>query len=211
MYLKQGASLHTPDGQSVGHIDRVVISPQTKEVTHIVIRKGVLLTQDKVVPIELVSTEQPDTITLHMTADELDHLPEFKETQYVELTEDELVHGRVNPPALYPYPLYGDIMSEPFYIPGYTIETIVNIPDGTVALKEGARVTASDGKHVGEVSQVLTSPGHGRVTHISISKGIVQRETRLIPVAWIDHFDGDGVYLSVGSRMIEGLSHHEPA
>ncbi len=43
MQFKRGAEGFTADGRKVGGIDRVVIDPRTREVSHVVIRKGFLL------------------------------------------------------------------------------------------------------------------------------------------------------------------------
>ena len=55
MEIKRNAKVTTADGKDVGRVDRVVIDPQSKEVSHLVIRQGFLFTEDKVVPIDLVS------------------------------------------------------------------------------------------------------------------------------------------------------------
>ena len=58
MQFKQGATVSTYDGKNVGHVDRVVLNPKTKEVTHIVVRKG-LLVSDR---INLIYTDMPLSI-----------------------------------------------------------------------------------------------------------------------------------------------------
>ena len=40
MPFSHGASVFSTQGKEVGRIDRVMIDPKTKKVTHIVIRKG---------------------------------------------------------------------------------------------------------------------------------------------------------------------------
>jgi hypothetical protein len=47
----------------------------------------------------------------------------------------------------------------------------LNIPDVTVALKEGAKVIARDNKEVGHVVQVLTHNSADQVTHFWSEKG----------------------------------------
>lgn len=51
MQFKQGTHVYTIDGKDVGAIDRVVLDPKTDEVTHVVVRRGWLFSEDKVVPI----------------------------------------------------------------------------------------------------------------------------------------------------------------
>ena len=69
--FKERASVVTADEQQVCRVDRVVIGPKTKEVTHIVVRKGLIFTEDKVVPINLVASATEDRVTLREDAGDL--------------------------------------------------------------------------------------------------------------------------------------------
>lgn len=216
MQFTQHASVFTADGNEVGRIDRVVIRPKTKEVTHIVIRKGFLFIEDKVVPIDLIALGQEERITLRMNGDKLEQLPNFEETHYVVSNEEELGRDSSNaptgmPPAVYWYPPYGETPVVPYTELPYAAETHVNIPEGAVAVKEGAKVITRDGKHIGNVEQVLTSPQTDQATHFLISKGLLLKETKLVPVEWIDSLGADEVRLAMGAQIIEELHEHEHA
>lgn len=216
MQFTQRASVFTADDKEVGRIDRVVIHPKTKEVTHIVIRKGFLFTKDKVVPLNLIALGQGERITLRMDEDKLEQLPNFEETHYVVLNEEELEHDAWGAPtgmasALYWYPPYGETPVAPYTELPYAKETHENIPAGTVAVREGAKVITRDGKHIGNVEQVLTSPKADRATHFMISKGLLLKERKLVPVEWIGSLGEDEVRLAVGARIIEELREHEHA
>ena len=89
--------------------------------------------------------------------------------------------------------------------PGYVREKQVNIPDGTVVIKEGAQVTTSDGKHVGKVHEILTDSKGGQITHFRISKGVMNKELRLIPVEWVARMDPEELTLAVSEKTVEGL------
>ena len=86
----------------------------------------------------------------------------------------------------------------------------MNIPENTVALKEGARVIDCDDKEVGHVAQVLTSTPTEQVTHFLIVKGLLVKEHRLIPVGWVDRLTDDEVKLGVDSSIVERLPVVEP-
>jgi len=87
----------------------------------------------------------------------------------------------------------------------------VNIPDGTVVIKEGAKVTTSDGKHVGKVEEILTGSKDGQITHFRISKGVMNKEQRLIPVEWVARMDPEELSLAVSEKTVEGLPSMEHA
>src|SRR5436190_8956242 len=106
MQFKQGTDVFTADSRQVGTIDRVVMNPRTKEVTHIVVRKGFLFTEDKVVPIDLVATATEDRVVLRSDVGDLDALPQFEEAHYIPLAEAEpdIRQARRDAAPLYWYP-----------------------------------------------------------------------------------------------------------
>jgi sporulation protein YlmC with PRC-barrel domain len=64
MQFKENAEVLTSSGEKVGRIDRVVIDPKSKELTHVVVKKGFLFTKDKVVSVDHVETTNEDRILL---------------------------------------------------------------------------------------------------------------------------------------------------
>ena len=214
MQFNPGATVLALDGQEVGHIHRVVIDPKTKEVTHLVIHTGVVMTQDKVVPVNLIGVGEQERLMLRLYANQLAQMPDFEEVHYRAVNEEELARGQaptplVLPPAFYWYPPYPGTPISPVVEPPYAKETKVNIPAGTVPMKEGAKVVAWDGTDLGHVERVLTSPLTDRVTHFLISKGRLLKEQKLVPVEWVDQLDEDQVRLAVGARTIQDLPEYE--
>jgi uncharacterized protein YrrD len=210
MQFRDGTGVFTADDQHVGNIDRVVIDPETKEVVSVVVRKGFLLPEDKVVPISLIAAATGNRVTLREDAGDLEDLPTFDETHYLPLTGDE----PTNPPGyarpVYWYPPagvgwwgYPTFMGYPN--PPYAVETERNIPEGTVPLKEGARVVSSDGDHVGNVKEIMTDPQADRATHILVSQGILFKEQKLIPFSWVRRITEEQVDLRVRSEFLNEL------
>jgi uncharacterized protein YrrD len=216
MQLKQDAQVLTADGQNVGHLNRVVIDPRTKEVTHVVVRKGILFTQDKVVPINLIATGVGDRVTLREDAGDLQALPDFEEVHFTVVNEEELARwpqGGVDATSLYWYPTIGGLR-EAYLAPSgppYMAEKKENVPPGTVALKEGAKVITADDKHVGNVEQILTDPQADRVTHFLVSQGLLLKEKKLVPMTWVSEVNEKEVRLAVGARTLAELrAYHSP-
>jgi uncharacterized protein YrrD len=206
--LKEGANVFTWDGEKVGSIDRVVLDPNTKEVTHLVVQKGFLFTTDKVVPISLIGPVTEDRVTLREGVGDLEALPDFEEKHYIPTTQ---IEGRKAPSASYVRPLYWyppvslnwGVAGHP--IPSYVVRTERHIPGGTVALEEGAKVVSSDGEHVGDVEAVLTDPEQDRATHLLISRGLLLKEEKLVPTTWVSTVSEDRVHLALGSHVLDQL------
>lgn len=221
MIIEEGAEVFTADGKKVGEVDRIVIDPASKEVTHVLVQKGFLFTTDKVVPINLISTSGEDRVTLREDAGDLEALPDFEETHYVPVNEVEAQADAETPaaPAMYWYPpvgytWWGMTGGMPSYIyppiPPYVVQTERNVPEGTVALKEGAKVLSADGEHVGNVEAVLTGVETDRATHLLVSKGVLLNKTVLIPTTWISTIMEKEVHLVVGSELLKDLPAYAP-
>lgn len=216
MQFKEGATVVTSDGSDVGEIDRVVLDPMTKEVTHLVVRKGFLLTRDKVVPIDAVTTTSEERVIIQ-DVDDLDTLSDFEETYYIRV-------GDGGPQAIFPpgyvrpyywYPPAGSTWWAAARVPNYPPPPYVqgvrrNIPAGTVPLKEGASVITADDDHVGNVERVLAEPTQDRATHLLISQGLLPKETKVVPTSWITRVAENEVHLAVTSGLIERLPEHDP-
>ncbi len=207
MQYRDGTTVFAFDGRELGEIDRVVIDPETREVTAIIVRKGLLFTEDKVVPVSLVAEATDERITLREDAGDLDRLPLFEETHYVPAPGDELLAA-----PLYWYPPYPAVgttwwgFPNYFGYPPYPIETERNIPEGHIALKEGASVVDANGEQIGAVKQIMTDALAERVTHLLITRGgLLNQEQKLIPCTWVRRIDEDEVQLRVTSEFLDTL------
>lgn len=210
MQFKQGASVVTAQEQAVGRIERVVIDPRSKDVTHIVVRKGLLSTQHKVVPIQMVAETTEDHILLREDAGDLQALPDFEEKHYI-LTGENSAPSESSPgygPTLYGYSLDGGGRVDSLPVrPQRThlVQIQQNIPEGTVALKEGAIVISADDQPVGHIERVLVDPQADFATHFLISKGWLRKETKGIPVQWVTLIGEDEIHLAIRSRLFDEL------
>lgn len=217
MQIKQGAKVITSDNQDVGRVDRVVIDPSTREITHVIVRRGWLFTEDKVLPIQWVSDTVEDTLRLRALEDDLQGLPVFEEDRFVSVEDgqDGDVSGQVRegsyarPYFYYPYGLgMGDAMY-PFDEPGTMVERDRNIPSRTVALKEGANVISADGEHVGDVERIVSQGTSDVATYVVISKGLLFKERKVVPNSWIKDVQEDKIHLLVDSEVVGRLRDYE--
>lgn len=206
--LQKHAHVLASNAQEVGSLDRVVVNPETKEITHIVVRMGALFNkEDKILPIELVTDTTEDLVVLGTDASTIESMPPFEERQLV--SEERRAEGSAFPENKQPILLGGSpsVISPVLDADEtYATETVQNIPEGTVAMKEGAKVISADGEHIGNVERVLADSAVAQVTHLMISRGILTKEVKLIPMKWILKIGEDNVYLSENKDSIEGLT-----
>lgn len=217
MRLVKGADIYSSRGEKLGTLDRVIIDPNTREVTHIVVEKGFLFTTNKVVSMDNVDPGAEGNITLRTSEQDLNKFQDFEESEYVSLDATDYPEGEGNVTPSYWYPpvnvaWWRTGMHMPYpAMPVYTLSTRQNIPEGTVAMQEGAKVVSRDDKHVGNIEQLIVDSEDNRVTHFVISEGLLFKERKLIPVLWISNIEENEVRLSVSSGTLERLPAHQNA
>ncbi len=212
MEIQTGAQVKTIDDKVLGKVDRVVIDPGSMAVTHLVVQKGLLLTSDKVLPMDWVTSSSGDEVILKQEVTELDNLPDFEENYVRQLGPGEPETDTVSTDYMArPYYWYPPLGASPvpyagiYAGPPLRIEREQNIPGGTVALKEGAMVYDKDGDQVGNVERLYTDPDTGKSSHFVLSSGFLFKDRKLIPTQWVKWMEEDKIHLGVGSRFLEDL------
>jgi uncharacterized protein YrrD len=214
MHFKKDTHVLTHDHNAVGQMDRVVIDPATDDVSHIVVKKGFLFTEDRVIPITDIESTDKEAIILKKTAGNPDDYPEFEETQYVHNAGVEDFERRRTDEARQLLWYYSTVEapfleSAPSYPspkkPLYYKKTRRNIPKDAVALEEGADVTDTDGKKLGTIEDMYAEAETFKVTHLLVSSGMIKKDRKPVPVNWIKDIDEDAVQLHINSRVFEVL------
>lgn len=224
MQFKKNVHVNDAQGKKVGELDRVVIDPRGGEVTHIVIQRGFIFNDDKVVPVELIERTDDEQVRLNVDAEQLKQMPNYIDVNFVPLDQPERTqHGVAGQDAVQPvywYPpagvsptmwgagFMGAIPTTGVVPYPYKLNEKENIPQGSVALKEGAKVIGRDGQPVGEVEKVLMEDEQNAVTHLLVGKGPLHHERRLVPANWINRIKEDGVELSVTADFVLHLRNY---
>jgi hypothetical protein len=89
MQFKRDTHVYSADHRDIGCIERVVINPITKAVTHIVIPQG-MLSEDKVILVDYFEQTTNDSARLRWDIDELDELPKFNDIEFVSIDPREM-------------------------------------------------------------------------------------------------------------------------
>jgi sporulation protein YlmC with PRC-barrel domain len=192
MDLPIDAEVFCTDG-FCGRSTRVVLKPETEEVTHLVVKEKESPHKEILVPATAVTETTPDSINLSYTRDKLAKLQPFIETEYVKVDIPRYADGV--------YSLAGDFYPEPEVMAVRHKRT----PAGELAVRRGARVEATDGR-VGRVDEFLLDPENDHVTHLVLREGHLwgQRDVS-IPVSEIERIEEDAVYLKIPKSEIEAL------
>jgi sporulation protein YlmC with PRC-barrel domain len=219
MQIRNGASVVTADGDDVGRVDRVVLDPRSHEITHIVVRRGLLLKEDKLLPIDGVAEANENEVRLSPSVSDLEAFPPYLDIDYVPLEEGEQERAGypasgVPPVYWYPTtgmgPLWATGYFGPYPVPGNVrLQLEENIPEGTLALEEGARVISSDGEQVGSIEQVSMDLDTNQTIYFILKRGLLSVERKLIPMYWVSRMEEDQVHLIVSEKFIDSLPDRE--
>ncbi len=175
-----------------GQSKEVVLDRNTEEVTHLVVKEKHAPRTELLVPVDLVTETTPHMIRLNCAKAKLAELQPFLK---VEVIKEEI-------PRFLPDPYL-----MPVAVPETKWVTVEreSIPPGEVAVRQGARVEASDG-HVGRLDEFLVDPVTEQVTHLVMREGHLwgQRDVT-IPVSEIDRLGENAVYLKLNKDQVEAL------
>jgi uncharacterized protein YrrD len=226
MQYKKNANIINSNGEKIGEMDRFVIDPKTGQVTHLVVSKGFFFKVDKILPIEMIQSTSEDADDIQLTGhiENLDELQDYMETDYISIdpTDQNQPHHQMDRATpMYWYPSVGATPPTAIGLGHWgwsappvgaafptEVQTEENIPEGTVALQEGAKVIDREGDSVGNVEKVITTKDD-HITHMVITKGMFDSTKKLIPANWIDEIKEDGIKLSVTSGVVDRLKDYE--
>ena len=72
-----GATVHCKNGKC-GKLQKIVVDPESMEVTDLIVSKGLILTEDRVVPVSDVDRATEDYVMLSVNDTQLEEYPEYR-------------------------------------------------------------------------------------------------------------------------------------
>ncbi len=211
MQIRIGARVQTRDGQEVGTIDRLILDPATNAVKAAVIRRGVLLPRDVAIPVTAVETGPAGDLRLAYTADQLDGLPDFVESDYTATPPVGSVAPIGAAPAGLLWPTgYGVLATGPLSSTALVLEdeaeemvTPTQQDLANALIDEGSDIVSRDGKVVGQLASLAFDPASGHLTRFVIRRGLVFARTMELPAALIARSDDRALSLRVDATTID--------
>jgi sporulation protein YlmC with PRC-barrel domain len=206
MRLQLGCPVHSSDGETLELAD-VVIDPQQRSITHLVVQPRDRRDQARLVPIEKAHGAGADgSIEIDCTAAEIDQSEPVHTAQYLRIGEqiDEDPEWGVGIEEITSMPYYGgfgpggiDAGTGPTDFDPHVTASYDRVPKGEVEIRHGSEVTSSDGEHVGHVNGFVTDD-ENRITGFVLAHGhLWGKKQILIPIASVARIENDEVLLSV--------------
>jgi uncharacterized protein YrrD len=208
-----GANVSCSDG-ACGKLNRVVLDPVARVLTHLVVQPRAAFERARLVPIELVDSVAQGEIQLRCTLAEFNALEEAEETHFLTEADAELGYGA---DEMLAWPYYGlgtgagmagmgglgvagaDLVGVP---PSVTTD---RIPVGELDVRRGEPVHASDG-HVGSLQGLVIDARDHHVTHLLLQEGHLWGKKQVaIPIGAVTHVDVDDIRLNLTRHQIRDL------
>jgi sporulation protein YlmC with PRC-barrel domain len=205
-----GARANCSDG-FCGELSRIIVDPDARSVTHLVIEPKHRHELGRLVPLDLVAGTTAGEIRLRCTLAEFADLDPAEENELVD--DPEYASGYGSSAAVHGY---GDVgamgvggsvsgMGVSMGIP-HRQRTFVEevVPEGETQIRHGEHVHAADGE-IGRVQGFLVDPRDQHVTHVLLQEGhLWGRKEIAIPISAVTEID-DGVRLNITKKQVEEL------
>ena len=175
-----------------GQSTAVIIDPETHRVTHFVVKEKTRFKTERLVRIERVAETTPDLIRVDCTDKELSDMTSFTVTEFRQVEMPSYV---------------GAGYAEPLYIS--QVQTLPveedRVPEGKVAIRQGADVQASDGR-VGQVDDLVADSKTGDITHLILRSGHPWGKIDVaIPLSMVKSIEINTVYLKADKETIASM------
>lgn len=197
----------TCEGRRCGKLIRVVVDPVTEQVTDLVVARGVLQRDPRVVPVSKVKAAIPGEVSLTVQSSDLTKYKAFREFAF-RMPSIGWNSGRYQPQdvrySMSPYQGLAGESVQPRR--KHRLHEGVSLDQRVIG--QGTQVRDAEG-NAGEVDHVLVDCLRSDITHIVVRHGLL-RATFIVPVAMISRVDDETVYLAANRAAIKALPRFDP-
>ena len=196
-----GAEVHCMDGQC-GTLAKVVINPRTDRVTGLIIERGFLFKENRVVPLGIVAEASPDEVRLTITSDELARHRKYEEETY-RAPEPGWKHGQYtsNNAVLYKPPYRVPMTQSASQVKRHIEHGIAGSLD---SLEAGLPVHGIT-EQLGTLDHVVADEETGEITALVVESGLLFGDYRIVPAERIEYIDDEGARVALEAQAFEAL------
>jgi hypothetical protein len=214
MPFRIGADASCSDG-ACGQVSRIIVNPDAREVTHLVVDPKHRHDPGRLVPVDLVDATTGQ-LRLRCTLAEFQALRPAQETEVVPDLDPTGPHDSHSPPSVNAGLVFPGVlgMAGPVGIrddggPGRAEApqevTVDSVPFGEVEIRPGLTVCATDGE-IGQVRGLIVEPGGHRVTHVLLQEGHLRgRGEVAIPIGAVTKSGTLLIHLSLTKQQVKDL------
>jgi sporulation protein YlmC with PRC-barrel domain len=212
MRLDLDSPVRCSDGD-VGELADIVLEPQTRRVTHLVVAPHNRPQDARLVPIAMLRRDDAGPgLALDGTAAEIEALEGVHESEYVRLGETpepgETWDRGIEQAEALPFLAadYGTTGTAPVDPDPHVVYSYDRVPKGEVEVRRKSTVISADNHAVGHVDGLVIDDAGGQLSHVVLEHGHLwgKREVS-IPVDGIDSVRNDEIVLSLTKDQVGAL------
>jgi sporulation protein YlmC with PRC-barrel domain len=201
-----GAHASCEDGPC-GTVQRVVVDPLARTVTHLVVEPKHRHGPGRLVPVDIAEST-PDVVRLRCSTADFEHFDAAEETQFVAGT---IGHEAYEPDQVLSWPYFGlhggpagdvgGVAAVPGAPRTYSQDTL---PEGEVDVRRGDPVYATDGP-IGHVHGLAIDQDSRRVSHVLLAEGHLWGHKEVaIPISAVTGVE-NGINLRLSKKEVADL------
>ncbi|HYH93718.1 MAG TPA: PRC-barrel domain-containing protein [Candidatus Saccharimonadales bacterium] len=211
MRLDLGSPVRCTD-DAVGELADVVIDPQTRRVTHLVVQPHHRDEEARLVPIDRAQAGEASdaTISLNCTVAQMSEFELVREAAYLRLGEvpaedPDWDVGIEEPLGLPPSPGMDAYGVGGVDIDPHVMLTYDRVPMGEVEIRRASSVTSADGHHLGHVDGFVLD-SEQQIAHLVLEHGhLWGRREVVIPASAVARVETDEVTLTLSKEEVGAL------
>ena len=199
-----GAQVHCQDG-NCGRLAKVVVDPETQQVTNLIVEAGFLLKRARVFPIAVVETTTVEGIYLSIVSADLSNYPEYREVE----------HERPASGAEAPFTASGAILPGGMALPEQSVPLVrekvregLSSEDLTL-VAQGTPLKNQEGVF-GKVDHVIVDADSKEITGLVVRHGFVFPELLNLPVSLIEYVGEKSIFVSATNEELQKLPRYSP-
>lgn len=196
--LTFGTHVYCTD-EECGKLAHIAVDPTTQQVTEIVVEHGLpFLKHNRVLPFTTIRSLMADAIHLAINRREWDEYQEYREVDIEEPDPAGTIRGqglRTDGAIDYQGPMIHRHLRQ-----GIPAERLILHASSPIKQQEST---------IGQVDHLLIEPTTGRISHLALRRGLLQREYIVVP---IDHFtlaSDSPIQLNTPLLALENLPHYQ--
>ncbi len=202
--LKFGSDIICGDSRC-GALARVAVSPETWQITHLIVEDGLLFKDARVLPfaalVPLAGDEQNKAIHIDASIGTMEEYPRYRQ-EVVELPGPEQAAYGGNAAGWREVGSYGVASDIP--APLDTEYVHHGVPPESVVFGDNTAVEALSGA-IGKLDGLLVSASDGAITAILVRQGMLFTSRKNIPISQVKSMAREAIFVDAAAEQLEEM------
>jgi sporulation protein YlmC with PRC-barrel domain len=194
-----GATVHCKNGK-YGKLQKLVVDPESMEITDLIVGKGLIRTDERIVPVSAVDCATDEYVMLSIKKSNVEDYPEYVEVLSNSSEEVDTKSKRRSIKTAYVAHPYVFGLASP-YSPVFHQTVRANVHPDHEVIERGTSV-CNQSKKIGSVDHLLVDEESGELTHLVVDPGLLAGSI-IVPISTIERINEEGIFLTIEEEEID--------